>query len=58
MIKRLIILLTLLAMQLPAQAGERLLMTRTTQNFPEAMLRLQEVLTAIPSAGCSGWTLV
>lgn len=44
MIKRTLILLTILIMPLLTQASERLLMARTAQNFPEAMLRLQEVL--------------
>lgn len=44
MIKRLAVLFTLVALLIPGHAAERLLMARTTQNFPEAMLRLQEVL--------------
>jgi uncharacterized protein (DUF302 family) len=44
MIKRILILLTVLVMPISAHAGDRLMMARTSQNFPEAMLKLQEVL--------------
>lgn len=44
MLKRILIALLALAIMAPGYAGNRLLMARTTQNFPEAMLRLQEIL--------------
>lgn len=44
MSKRLTLSLALLSLLLPLQASERLMMARTTQNFPEAMLKLQETL--------------
>lgn len=45
MITRLTLTLSLLLLLLPSvQAAERLMMARTDQNFPEAMLRLQQTL--------------
>lgn len=44
MMKRLTLLLTLILLLPSLQAGDRLRMVRTTQNFPEAMLQLQEVI--------------
>ena len=45
MITRLTLTLSLLLLLLPSvQVAERLMMARTDQNFPEAMLRLQQTL--------------
>jgi uncharacterized protein (DUF302 family) len=44
MIKRLTLILSLMLLLPTAQAAERLMMARTAQNFPEAMLRLQQTL--------------
>lgn len=44
MMKRLAVLFSLILLTSPLQAADRLLMARTTQNFPEAMLQLQEVI--------------
>ena len=45
MITRLTLTLSLLLLLLPSvQAAERLMMARTDQNFPEAMVRLQQTL--------------
>lgn len=44
MMKRFTLLLTLMMMLPSLQAGDRLQMARTTQNFPEAMMQLQDVI--------------
>ncbi|MDR9437367.1 MAG: DUF302 domain-containing protein [Thiohalophilus sp.] len=44
MMKRFTLLFALMLLLSPLQAADRLQMARTTQNFPEAMLQLQEVI--------------
>lgn len=44
MIKRATLLFSLLLLLAPLQAADRLQMARTPQNFPEAMLQLQQVI--------------
>lgn len=44
MMKRATLLFSLLLLLAPLQAADRLQMARTPQNFPEAMLQLQEVI--------------